>query len=656
MLTTRCFYQCKNYVMSGISVYLAVLCVLLALISFYIMYNYANPSVFPFHTYVTIFTQYCCAFGIILIVPLDLSVTIMGRRSESEKQYYIDSTDNILNSYLTLYWSTLILSNIILVFQEQYNCNGFFTIFTRVRNTCKNLSVQFIAGLIIGTIFFSILVGCKVINFSVDAILLTSILITNTMWSIFLIFLLGYGLIMYPVSVWNRNDLNTRLLKIQYQAAIEFGKLTKSYSDIFLCIIDIKRTKRLLEEDKEENKKLIDAIQILIDNCPIELPFIDAGDIIIKKNINKTSIGSIASYHQKLYWDTAIFTTSQGKLSYLQMKVYFLDDLVNASDETQQISWSFKPIGTHNEYIWYLYIKPILYKIFAVMFGILSICSYLGIMGSIQGIPKNISPYFVIIHSEGITDIQIVFFVLVTIGYTCYITMWSLFSMKLSKVMELVKYNSTWPIPMSINTRILGCLSTPLVFFYLGWIHENRILGGTFENDYEGNDMHTIFSKFYQIKTIPIMGDSSSTFFPVLTMVISFLVMFNYLNKTLISLNCSGMQFDQCDIDNEILEKGKHKLYERKKLIKTAYTNTLNQMGTRSSFFSEFLSGFNEQSKYHHDWMLNNNIDEESNSSIISDEYDSMGSPVKSLVVPSLTTKIGLFVDAFGDYSKVTPV
>lgn len=619
------------------------------------MYNYAKRMVFPIHTYITIFAQYCCVFGTILIVPLDVSITVIGRRSESGNSYYDSSKSAILDTYLTLYWFTLILSNVILVFQEQYNCNGFFTILTKVRNTCKNLSIQFLACFVLLSIFFGILVGSGTINASTDAILLTSILLTNTMWSTFIMFLLGYGLIMYPISVWNKSDISSRLIKKQYNAAVEFEKLTKAYSDIFLCISDIKRTKRELENNPEGNELLIKTIKILINNCPIELPSMDIGNIIIKKNIKKTTLGSLANYHQKLYWDTAIFTTSQEKLNSLQMKAYFLDDLVNASHSTKTINWSFKPESTHREYTWYLHVKPILYKLLAIFCGVLSMCTYFSAISNIDRVPKNLSPYFVIVHNNEISSIQLSFFVLVTIGYVCYVTVWSLFEMKLSKVMELVHNNSTWPIPMSINTRILGCLSNPLVFFYLGCIRENRILGGGFENGHDGTKIYSIFSEFYKIKSIPIIGDSNNVFFPALLVCVSALVMFNYLNKTLILFHCSGLQFGQGTMDSVVLEKGKMKLRERKKLIKKAYMEALNRANTKNTktFFSGFLSGFTKQNKFNDYWVLNG-VDEES--SIESDEYNSIMSPIKTLEIPKLTRKIGLFINAFGKYSTVNVI
>jgi hypothetical protein len=176
---------------------------------------------------------------------------------------------------------------------------------------------------------------------------------------------------------------------------------------------------------------------------------------------------------------------------------------------------------------------------------------------------------------------------------------------------------------MSINARILASLSTPLVFFYLGWVHENQIIGGDFELTYTGNKIYTIFSNFYQIKAIPIMGNPFNAFFPILMMCISFLSILNILNKILVTLKCPGLQFGKYDdISDIVLEEGKIKMSKRKKLIKKAYKNMLEQLNNgntkntdkNKNLLREFFKGFFQQSKFHCATILlttdDNNVDE----------------------------------------------
>jgi len=80
-------------------VYLTSIWLFLIGICSYIIRKYANNSVFPLHTYITVFLQYLCAFGIVLMIPLDLSITLSGRQNESKLDYYYNSIFSTLLDY-----------------------------------------------------------------------------------------------------------------------------------------------------------------------------------------------------------------------------------------------------------------------------------------------------------------------------------------------------------------------------------------------------------------------------------------------------------------------------------------------------------------------------------------------------------------------------
>jgi len=467
------------------------------------------------------------------------------------------------------------------------------------------------------------LVGAKVTAPNASAILLTAILITNTLWLIFLMLLLGYGLVMFPLALWIKADPYNYLNIIQHEAATEFEKLTSAYSNIFLCISNIQKTERELKYDDKIDQNIIDALDKLVKNCPVDLSPFDAGGIITNKSTNNTTIGSLADYREKLYWDSALFTTSQGKLARLQTKIYFLEDLIDTinDDQADVIKWSFQKQGSRFEFMWYITIKPYLLRLCSLMCVILSICSYLGAISTINGINYKLSPYFILFHKEDINKSQILIMSLITIGYLCYITTWSLFQMKMSKLLELVSGKATWPIPMSINSRTIGCLVTPLSFYYLGWLHENGITHGDYLNSYNQEPINTIFAEFYGIKAAPVIGNPFNSFFPILMLCISGLAMANYLNFFLRIFRCSQFQFGPDEISDNILQNGKFKLVERKKLIKEAYKNILSDLDT-NEHSKAFFKGFKLKSKFNSAAMI---------STITSDTSESINSTISSL-------------------------
>ena len=92
-------------------------------------------------------------------------------------------------------------------------------------------------------------------------------------------------------------------------------------------------------------------------------------------------------------------------------------------------------------YNWHIKVKPLLYRLAAVCACCLSVFSILGMIGSISGVSPSASVYFLAIHNEdSTTGAAIVVFVLITLFYAAYITLWSIFQMKVSGMVLLYFY------------------------------------------------------------------------------------------------------------------------------------------------------------------------------------------------------------------------
>lgn len=654
-----------NYKLN-IPAYLVTIVIFSMIMAFYILAKYANRKVFRIHIYITVFCQYFCTFCIILLIPADLTMTFLGRHSTGAQEYYHKNKKKVMYTYASLYWTITILSNFILIVQEQYNSNGFFTVFTRLKNSLWQLSLQLLAGITCFIILFGILVGSQTVGANFYAVFLTSISITNTIWITFLMLVLGYGLIMYPYDFWTRGNHELRLTKIQKEIAKEFENVTIAYSEIYKCVANIKQTEREILFLSDDVKKNLDIpMKILKQDIPIDIttsPFI--GKIIVNKKNNLITIGSLAHFREKIYWNNCIFTSSQGRLNSLQTKAYFLEDLIGSNDDISNIdavleghryiNWTFGEKSTWREYMWYITIKPYLYKFASVVFGILSTCTYLGIVSNITPIPYNVSPYYVIINNIDIdTDPYLVtFFTFVTLGYLFFVIKWSLFEMKFFKSLRLIGSRGTWPVPMSFNSRIFGSLACPFIFVYLSLIHENGILTNQ-------NKITTIFSNFYEMSAIPILGNPFNAFFPILLLVVSLLTSVNMLNRFLVSIRCSAFQFGDLEISNDLFEEGKLKLSKRKKLIKRAYKLSMHgsDKKIKKTGLSNFLSGFSQQSKFHSDgFVINDDIDIESQNNAL--EYSSLS--ITQDVQPQYTFKnlgkrLECISEAFSNYDTRSP-
>lgn len=274
---------------------------------------------------------------------------------------------------------------------------------------------------------------------------------------------------------------------------------------------------------------------------------------------------------------------------------YELEDIVAAKNKNSGVvHWSLtNKDSTHNEYLWYTKFKPYMLKFASISTFTLSILSFVGVICTMNGVSIRKTPYFKAIHDNNTTAAGIVFFIFLTLGYTAYITFWSLFQMKLVGYVELVPGRTT-PEALSFNVRMCARLAAPLVFFYLGWIAEDGLKSGPWEdsstpNTYEYMNvtffnsttnstqtslelvaidntivMASSFSNFYKLQDIPFIKKSFGIIFPIMLYCIVGLILPNIMNRLLVLLKLDYLQFGDVIVTEEQLREGKRQLERHK--------------------------------------------------------------------------------------------
>lgn len=119
------------------------------------------------------------------------------------------------------------------------------------------------------------------------------------------------------------------------------------------------------------------------------------------------------------------------------------------------------------EYYWHLYYSPILLRALSVVLGILSLFSFLGVISTMTGVSNSSSVYFQAVHRGTPSFSGVLIFILVTMGYAVYVTLWALFQMQFAGMMHLVPHRTS-AVCLSFNARMCARLAAPMAFFYLG--------------------------------------------------------------------------------------------------------------------------------------------------------------------------------------------
>jgi hypothetical protein len=99
-----------------------------------------------------------------------------------------------------------------------------------------------VGGVAFMMILFAILVSRHVVTANGGAVLLALILLNNTMYLVFLMLFLGYGLVAFPMSVWQKGNLFGELKRSEHKAAARYKYLGDATIVMGTAVADVMKT------------------------------------------------------------------------------------------------------------------------------------------------------------------------------------------------------------------------------------------------------------------------------------------------------------------------------------------------------------------------------------------------------------------------------
>ena len=100
-----------------------------------------------------------------------------------------------------------------------------------------------VLGLLAGVIILGILIGQHVVSSDAAALQLTAVIVTNTIYEAFLMFLLGYGLFEFPRRFWLDSDVRNRLERVYIKASSDFKDISDAHINISQEVANALKTK-----------------------------------------------------------------------------------------------------------------------------------------------------------------------------------------------------------------------------------------------------------------------------------------------------------------------------------------------------------------------------------------------------------------------------
>ncbi|KAG7384393.1 LMBR1 domain-containing protein 2 [Phytophthora pseudosyringae] len=198
---------------------LATLLAMCGLLGFtwWLLAHYKDANV-PTVVHAAVFTSWALGFLGLLLLPMDLATNGLIASPQSASDIAQEKT--VFQEYLTgwrlLYWTTFLMSWVGLPFLVEFRQNGEFELDKRVLSSFKRLVFHW--TVLAGGLFVVALYLILVDHLSLYGVLGLAMAASNTYGLLWVIALLGYGLVEIPRGFWMRRLDGAQLQKLYFQA------------------------------------------------------------------------------------------------------------------------------------------------------------------------------------------------------------------------------------------------------------------------------------------------------------------------------------------------------------------------------------------------------------------------------------------------------
>ncbi|RCI06896.1 LMBR1 domain-containing protein 2 [Rhizopus stolonifer] len=505
---------------------LIIATVLLLIVVVFTLSRYGNIKSQAWYVSMVCTIGWFFPFWIVFLLPLDLASTVYDDRKGRVPFAYV-SESFLFVAWRVLYWTSFCLTWFTIPMLQAYVNTGEFTIAKRIKSAIHvNLrfySIYLVVGLVglIYLVFGSGLTTREGIQSYVMA--------AANSWGLFLVIvLMGYGLVSVPRSLWYTGHYTARLHHLYANAArvkeecmdseLEFNELAKTMnaiarkamtqpSDIKKCITTMnRRFPFILHEAFAERTP------------SIQLPTVLTEEYLVK--LCRHMILAIRMKDRK----TALWKN-------LLHEAFYLQDIVRNKDKSSRQFTStlrsktdvslWRKLSSSAEWWWTIRIAPLLGKIGAIVFAIMSVCIIWSELVFNVRKPAIISIAYYILNACGTNYAALQIIAFFTLMYMCICVYSSLFKIRFFNLYLLIPNHHTDENSLLWFTGYMCKMMAPLCYNFINLAVDAP---GVSEAVFT-----TFMGKAEYIKFLGAFAD----WFPVIILIPSLTLLFNIQGRCL---------------------------------------------------------------------------------------------------------------------------
>jgi hypothetical protein len=241
---------------------------------------------------------------------------------------------------------------------------------------------------------------------------------------------------------------------------------------------------------------------------------------------------TLVELHKSLKSHLSEYQRSKYRFDESLQKAFDLEDVISASESPfKRVAFSFQSSRSGVlarqievvEWFWLTRAKPVLFKVLAIVFFVLSVLVIVGECTIFLDTPVGVFP-LLFKTAHGITLTQL--YCVVPLMYIILCTYFGLFNLKLSGWYGLYGNNHTDPSNLVWSAFFIARLTAPLCLNFLLFLKVKN----------------TVYSEYMQvIDVVPLVGSKFATFFPLLLLVFAFLNFFQVYGKFMSALGMDSL-------------------------------------------------------------------------------------------------------------------
>ena len=254
---------------------------------------------------------------------------------------------------------------------------------------------------------------------SAGAIQATALLLSNTVGMLALVLLLGHGLVAFPQHLWLQASFPDWLEQVQEKAAGIFEQHTEARMELSQVVSTVTKTQAHVAA-VETDDTLLDAAQLLADECPSDIHRSRAGSVRFGRHEHVT-LATLAALRYEVRLAASTFALLEHRLEATKLLAWELQDIIASwerEDGVQRIKWSFgKEQGSELEWYWHVKARPALYKTGACFAGLFSTLVLVGQVGLLADTPQASLFWLCVNGSANTSTAWATFFTFVVLAY-----------------------------------------------------------------------------------------------------------------------------------------------------------------------------------------------------------------------------------------------